>query len=576
MPVSKKWVLIIGVFFAALLYAQSWSGARWREYQGPVLLAKDQQGNLYIKIKSNILRYDAGGSYLDRRDLKDLGIEDLTGGIGFFPNGDLLMVPRSYSLNLLEELLVFYRITKQLPASLASNLTLARSARCKWQDLTCLPLPNFPKEFSQAFWVDIDADENIFLAHTTDHKVYWLDVSGNVLDVLEDASRIQFPNQLKRSGDFLWLANCNDNSLTKIPLLDKKFGANYQRFAARSPGLPESDRWPTGIAIMNDDYFVLAQGGNLQRGSIYRTNSEGELQNVFTKNVGDDPVGLTAFNGELLVADFMGLRIDRYNSHGEKVGVFTSPELQSILAEVRRQQFKYRRIESLFNALFWSMLLLGFGVAYFIEKRYKKSRLVTPPTAATLALSNNYSPSSNDERIRWLRYSFLYRNFNKWTIWWWMPLILLNVPLLFSAEEESVAKASVFLMLHGLALLGLINSHRLTNKQVGVSSPWVWLKSSDENISYAHEREILSYSLLGRTVLMIGNQDVLAKVGRHRKIFEGNIANDEVNRLITCSRSISLGERWAWLYEHKFNNLLWELLLAVLYGVILVAVNFHR
>ena len=201
MNVDKKWILIVVIFFGTLLYFQSWAGAQWRKNQGPVLLAKDHQGNLYVMVKSVILRYDSQGKYVDQRDLKIIGIETLTGGMSFFPNGDLLMVPQNFSPNILENILAVYRVTKPTPSFLASGL--GRLSRCKWQDLICESLPNIPDHFTQVLWTDIDENENIFLADISQHKVYWLDSKGNVLDALEDSEKIQFHNQLKRNGDFL-------------------------------------------------------------------------------------------------------------------------------------------------------------------------------------------------------------------------------------------------------------------------------------------------------------------------------------------------------------------------------------
>ncbi len=574
MTVDKKWILIVVIFFGTLLYFQSWAGAQWRKNQGPVLLAKDHQGNLYVMVKSVILRYDSQGKYVDQRDLKIIGIETLTGGMSFFPNGDLLMVPQNFSPNILENILAVYRVTKPTPSFLASGL--GRLSRCKWQDLICESLPNIPDHFTQVLWTDIDENENIFLADISQHKVYWLDSKGNVLDALEDSEKIQFPNQLKRNGDFLWLANCNDNSLTKIPLLDKKFSREYQRYPALAQNLPKADRWPTGIAIMEDDYFVLSQGNNLQHGSIYRTNDKGDIKDVFPKEFDDDLIALVTFNNEVLAADFMGLRINRYSKYGARLGVFTSPELDVVLNKVKAEQIVYRKIEALCKKLFWLALVVGFGVAYLLEKRHKTKAQQLESEIELGVVSNNYPPAVNDERIQWLRYTFLLRNFNKWVLWFWAPLILLNVPLLFSAGEESVSRASFFLMVHGLTLLGLINSHRLTNKQLGALAPWVLLKADNNNVAVEREYEVLSYSIFGRTVLMIGNQDILVKAGKGKKIFEGNLANDYVERLIGSTRSTSLSERCAWLFEHKFHSLMWEFLLVLLYLVILMVANMHH
>lgn len=570
LKIDLKWIVLIVIFFGGLLYLQGFAGAKWRENQGPDVLAKDQQGNLYVNIKSVIFRYDAKGKYIDQRDLKSIGIDTFTGGISFFPNGDLLMVPKSYSPNLLESLAVKYRITKQLPSFLTS--ASGRLSRCKWQSFSCEPLLHFSENFSRALWTDIDNNENIFLANTSQHKIFWLDGAGNVLDTLEDSEEIQFPNQVKRNGDFLWLANCNDNSLTKIPLLDKRFDRNYQRFPARATGLPKADRWPTGVAVMERDYFVLSQGDNLLHGSIYRANEKGEIQDVFLKQKNDDPIAIAAFNGELLVADYKGLHITRYSKYGARLGLFTSPELEAVLKKAKADQIAYRKLELLCKTLFWVFLLVGFGVAYLLEKRHKEKKSSVYDAELTV-VSNNYPPANNDKRIQWIQYKFFLRNFNKWALWFWIPLIILVIPNLLSAEEESVLYSSFFLMIHGLTLLSLIKAHKLMNKRLGALVPWVLLKTNDKEVAVERENEIRCYSLFGRTVLMVGNQDLLVKAGKNKKLFDGELANDYINRLIGLARPISFSERWTWIFEHKFHSLMWELLLVVIYVAILFVAN---
>lgn len=256
--------------------------------------------------------------------------------------------------------------------------------------------------------------------------------------------------------------------------------------------------------------------------------------------------------------------------------MFTSPELAVVLKKVKSEQVAYRKLESLCKTLFWLALVVGFGIAYLLEKRHKENVKQGVSNIELDVVSNNYPPAVNDKRIQWIRYTFLLRNFNKWALWLWAPLIVLVAPALLSAEEESVLYTSFFLMAHGLTLLSLINAHKLTNKQLGALVPWVLLKSGHKNVAVEREQDIRSYSLFGRTVLMIGNQDILVKIGKSKKIFEGNLANDYINRLMELARPISLSERLAWLFEYKFHSLMWEFMLVLLYFVILIAANMYH
>ena|GEM_PF-5857763 len=569
MKVDAKWLLLILLFFGSLLFAQHWAGSQWRSNQGPDLLATDQQGNLYIGLHSKILRYSPGGNFLDQRDLMQLGIETHIGGIAIFPNGDLLMVPQNYQPSFLQRLLIQYRITAPVRSSVQGSS--GRLSRCVWETMVCTPLPELTQQFGDVFWVDIDSEENIFLADTSQHQIFWLDKDGKEIDRIGGLSSLQFPNQIKRQGNKLWIANCNDNSLSNVSVQQNKFSQAIERFPLIDARLPANDRWPIGVVVAEDDFLVLAKGSNLMHGSIVRMDGAGKIEDVFTGAMGsqksvEDYIALAWVNNEVFAADFASLSIKRFSKYGELKGEFNAPEFIAATGLYRQQMVQYQQWERYFSWLFWSLLIVGFALAFYLERRHK-ALLVSDDVIAEA--NPHFAPQTNDKRIQWLVYKFFWRNINKWLIWFWVPLLLLILPALFSAEEESVWRSACLLLTHGLLLLELINGKRLTRRQLGALDPWVFIKDG-KRVQFARETDISSYRWLGSMVLMIGGEDILVTRRGKMPLFEGVLAQGYIERLIGIARPMSGLERLQWLLDNKLPSLVWQLLLVLLYVLALL------
>lgn len=569
MKVDPKWLVLILLIFGGLLSLQYWAGAQWRSQQAPDLLATDHQGNLYIGVHSKILRYSPAGEFIDQRDLMQIGVETRIGGLAFFPNGDLLMVPKNYEPSFLQKFLISYRITASARGIFSGQT--GRLSRCQWETMACTPLPELTRTFGDAFWADIDADENIFLADTSQHQIFWLDKDGRELDSFGSSSALQFPNQIQRHGNQLLIANCNDNSLSILKLENNKFSPVITRFPLIDERLPVKHKWPIGVIKVDDDYMVLAKGSNLMYGSIVKMDAAGKIEEVFSGELNNqkplaDFITLAWFNGELLAADFASLSIKRLSKFGELKGEFESPEFIAAVEEYRKDMRFYKTLERYFSWVFWSLLVAGFAVALYLEKRHKAS---VAQQEFIVEADSRIVPSATDKRIQWLVYPFFLRHFHKWLIWFWAASILLVVPSLFSVVDATVWRSACWLLLHGVFLLELISIHRLTNRQLGALVPWVFIKAG-KHIQSAREQAIYSYRLFGSVVLMIGNEDILVAQRGGRPLFEGDLAKEYVLRLMSIAEPLSFAERLMWLLENKPGVIAWKLLLALLYMLALL------
>ena len=437
--------------------------------------------------------------------------------------------------------------------------------------MTCTPLVELTRTFGDAFWADIDESENIFLADTSQHQIFWLDKEGRELDRFSSSSSLQFPNQIKRYGNQLSIANCNDNSLSILSLENNKFSSAIVRFPLTDQRLPVMHRWPIGAIKVEDDYLVLAKGNNLMNGSIVKMDSAGNIEEVFSGELlnqtpAADFIALAWFSGELLAADFASLSIKRLSQYGELKGEFDSPEFIAAVAEYRQNMKLYQTLERYFSWLFWSLLVVGFAVALYLEKLHKTALQQEGFIDET---DSRMAPPATDKRIQWLEYPFFLRHVHKWLIWFWVPFILLVVPTLFSAEEESVWRSACWLLLHGVFLLELISIHRLTNRQLGALVPWVFIKDG-KRVQSAREQTIYSFRMFGSVVLMIGDEDILVAQRGGRPLFKGELAKEYVLRLIDLSQPLSVSERLMWLVENKPGVLAWKFLLILLYMLALM------
>jgi len=572
MKIKPIWLLLVIVLFGALFGTQYWAGAKWRENQGPEILVKDQQNNLYISFGPSIFRFDSEGHFVEHRDLRQFGIEEILGSMAFFPNGDVLMVPQNQHASYLENILTYYRISQW--HSSANSALNGRLSRCDWKTLHCQPLPSFDEAFVRTLWTDIDADENIFLADTSRHRLYWLDSRGKVLDTIYDMDNLQFPNQIKHDGDKLLVANSNNNSLTAVGLEDKKFSRRFHHFRFDGSQIMRyGDRWTAGIVTLGDDYYVLVQNDNMMQGSVYRMSRDGKIKVMFERKPDADPIGIVTFRNEILVADYHKVRVDRFNINGKYLGEFSSPELQAVFEPMRESQRIFVRLEYVMKQLFWVALLIGFIAAYWLEIRHKKNASIEQGSLSVAKGSVSIPPQVDDARIVWIEQRWFIRNINKWFIWFWLPLMIISLPALFSAEEESVRAYSIYIALHGVTLLEYFRLRRSSQFSIGALSPWIVFRDFHGHADVVHETMLTRYTTGFGSILMGRNSEIVVKKFGFFRVFAGEQANEYLDRVLLNAREVGLKERLLWLVEKRLPALLWAIGWAIFYIILEITIR---
>jgi hypothetical protein len=325
--------------------------------------------------------------------------------------------------------------------------------------------------------------------------------------------------------------------------------------------------------MMDNAYYILAKSDNLMYGSGYIMDETGKITGSFGSDKKADFIAIAVLKDELLAADFLSFSINKFNKYGSVTGVFTSPEYELIVNPLKKSQKMYRRLEQLFKRTFWSLFVVGFSIAIWLERKHKQELLAGSAEEIVMTTSCYFPPEPTDRRIQWIEYRFLFKNFSKWFVWFWGPALLLVLPALLSVEEESITHASIFLVFHGLVLLQLLNDTRLTKKRLGALFPWVLIERGAKKPVIVNEKDALTFTLFGRVILMVGEDDMLIRSGRAGRLFSGTLANEYIEQLIDRATAITMYERWLWLLKNKFAVVVWEFLLALVYCVAVVVLH---
>lgn len=414
----KSWqLLLILLTFGGVLFAAGQAGSEWRKYRTPDLLRVSRAGELYVVALNRILVYGSDGVYQRTVDLSQWGIEQSTGGIDVFSNGDLLMLEGSHNQGLLLQVLTWLRMEKLLLTGTNAEKEGRRLVRCPQSGGLCIPLPGLKRRFTNTFRVLIDGEDRIFLADTARDTVSWLASDGSTLDEVNTGFR--FPNQITLEADAnspaaLLVANTNHNEVTRIPLLENKFAAlaEWQHFpldgivASRSGHI-----WPVEVVTTADARYVLQQGNNMGNGLLVKYDKSGNFVMPFTMPALSDAMSVAWFDNTLLVADAEQMKVWRYTVDGQLHGELASYELSAWLQELSGKKQHSQKVEKQWWLLFKLLLVAGFIAAVIGEKMAGKRNQEEALAQAHVALAaieqqgESEMPSVDDPAIHWIAFN---------------------------------------------------------------------------------------------------------------------------------------------------------------------------
>lgn len=492
-------LLVVGVLLAGIFRF----GAAERAQQGPSLLRVDQQGDLYVVFNEKIFRLASNGVHENTYELQDLGVGELIGGMAFFRNGDLLLRTGNSVPNWYEQILIQLRVRQ---AERSTGVPGDRLARCNLVTLKCIPLKGFEQTFKRTFRIDIDADDNIFIADTGREALYWLDPEGHKL--AEIGSGFRLPNQLVRNGGRIVVTNTNCTELTFIPLEGGAFApeAEWSHLKVNVPEAKHTGEiWPMDLLRAGADWLALSQGPNMMFGDVFRFSEDGRYQARFGFRKEVDPVALAMLGSDVVVADYAGLRLLRFSERGEPRGELIVPEIASYADEVRAARARHARYQTILWALFAAALAAGFAVAIAGEVRRRRDR---PPAEAAKGSQttgrlpqHSERPAPADADIHWIGLGKSFQKQIKLLIALTLVVGLAVLSIIASRFDEVTAGLEagfallvLFASLLTLLLLpiGMLLMFRkfVRNLPVGVVREWVVLHDLSKKVAIGHGSDV--------------------------------------------------------------------------------------
>ena len=324
--------------------------------------------NLFMVLGTDLLQFDQNG-FIKRFDLKELGIQEVVGDIGFFANGDLLIRAKSEPLAISDNLAVYFRQSGHN----VSKFEDARLLRCDLPSKTCTALA-LKKTFPRTFKTLILDNDEIILTDTENHHLLWFDVEGNEKAFIK--SELKFPNGLSwMNGDVL-VANTNKHMINRIGISDAGFAQQATWISTKidiDQWNETGHRWPSQVLALDENYLVLVQNNAMKNGRVLLTAVDGKMITEFSVDGNEDFIAMAVFNGQVIVADYSAARVYRFNLTGELLGEYESAELSALLAARRATMQQLEYVLTAIKGLGLAIFCLIFIYALWQEHQHKKS-----------------------------------------------------------------------------------------------------------------------------------------------------------------------------------------------------------
>ncbi len=547
----KPWVaLLVLMIFGGIIGLKVWAGHQWRSLGGATMLHVDRQGQLWINIHEHLFAFNEQGEALAQYNLNAIDIEELAGGFAFFDNDEILLRWGTYDPSLINRILIFFRSGTENDLLKGDENKLVRCHTEAWH---CQPLSNFPESFVRTFHLYIDGNNDIFVADTSNHRLFWLDEHGIVKDKI--TSGLRFPNQVLKYNGQLWLANTNRHHIAVIDIEEGVLQTDWREISMKNEvSSPLDEIWPVNFAIINEQLFVLSQGNNLMRGSVYAYDLEGELLQRFDLGGDSDPVAMTAFRGEILVSDYSRMVIERFDMAGNKLGEFDPQVLKSITLSNKIKQQEYKQLDQWSLYLFVILMIPGFIVAAVLDKKHREETQQKSTEQQAGKISGNIAgiakPEPDDTEIIWLEVKDKFKKQLKWLPWLFAGLIAL--PMFLLLLETSLTMVMVclgpFLMLLLVVVALYKQCKNVFNSAIGVKGQWLLLRSGNGEVAIGSGEEILR-----RQKLLIIGSNCLVTGSYHGSWFDEGSYEELVEPRLVLAREISEMEwlQWQWQYRRS-------------------------
>lgn len=559
MNVKPLHVFLIITIALGLVGLAAYSGAQGRQILGPSDLRMDHDGNLHVRIDETIFVYNESIELVDTYSLEKFGIGSLLGSFDFFSDNSILLVADTVTDH--------------------SAMKAGRLLRCSVSPPTCAPLDASDLRFGSSFRTHVDNSDQVFLAHTTNDTVYWQDQQGQELSQLKGG--LNRPNHLWRYEDKLAIANTDGFELLVVPLSGRTFASRdqWQVISMDSePNRSRGERRPIDFLQIDSSWYVLAKTSDMRSGAIYRFDTHGNFQSHFALSPGADPMAIAYMGGSIVVADYAGMKIDRYTLKGEQLPALDSVAQREHIENLQHRRLKFALLEYSAWGVFAIAMLAGFIVAIRGEMRKARSksekRLEERDVAAVKPTAR---PHPMEAAIHWLQPK-------KTPLWIGalsllamlaMPLIMdLALPETEEPERLCIRYSMnivvwVFTGAMVLILVPLVIKLRTTvSTRIGFRDEWVLVDHGNGSMYIAQDKDLVSVNngfMIDGVTIPTGNHQI--------SLYDSAELEKWLEPRLAVGSKLGLIQQTRWQWHNRRGLFLLSLLGIILGGALIIVIE---
>ena len=341
-------LVIIGAIAAIATWM--WGSGEAKAIGGPAQLVVDGNGHLYVQIRNSLLEHDADGNFVREHDLRNIGVDMLLGGLGFFSNGDLLVRRGPDTRSFLDNLRAYQR--KANEDSLSPDAPETGLYRCQLVSRECSVFGGEAIDFKAAYGVYIDREtDEVYVSDTTRHLLRKYAADGSVL--AGPVSGFRFPNGMIIEDGRLMLADTNHHRVVALDPATDAFADELDSIDV-VPGAAQraGHTWPNDVARVGDDWWVNNMQTGMDYGGIYVFDENWRFKRRVPLPDGADPIDIEVLGDEVFVSDWYNDTVWRVDPVIFDVATLESSGFDAFIAAADAERRHYRMIAWLGVALF--------------------------------------------------------------------------------------------------------------------------------------------------------------------------------------------------------------------------------
>lgn len=345
-------LIILGAIAAIATWM--WSTGEAASIGGPSQLVVDPNGHLYVQIQNSLLEHDADGNFVRQHDLRDIGVEMLLGGLGFFSNGDLLVRRGPDARSFVDNLRAYQRKTNE--DSLAPHAPETGLYRCSLATRECSVFGSEPFDLKAAYGVYIDwQTDEVFISDTTRHLLRKYAADGSAL--AGPVAGFRFPNGMVIVDGRLMLADTNHHRVVALEPATDAFADELDSIDV-VPGAAQraGQTWPNDVARVGDDWWVNLMKTDMDYGGIYVFDDNWRFKRRVPLPEGADPIDIEPVGNDVFVSDWYNDAVWRIDPVTLKATSFESSGLATLIADSVERRRYFEMIAWLGIALFGMIL----------------------------------------------------------------------------------------------------------------------------------------------------------------------------------------------------------------------------